>query len=168
MTTAAQALAGFRASSAGGQIIGYCYAPGAARWFALDATGAACGPGGPLGLAGVFEVRATDGNREFRWLQTAPGTGRTAVLAGTPQPVELPRQRRILAGAVISVRSSPAGPWACLFSARYGQAEVPVDASPGDRIGIESAEHVSEDAHGNLTVTDARWTGLRRIGDDRD
>ena len=161
MTTAAQAVADFRAGSANGRIIGYCYAPGAARWFALDATGAACGPDGPLNLDAMFEVHATDGSRELRWLRTAGGSGRTAVLADTPQPVPLPRQRRTLAGEVTGVRSTPAGPWAALFASRYGQADVPVDATPGDRIEIESAEYVTEDRHGNLTVTDARWIGLR-------
>lgn len=59
------------------------------------------------------------------------------------------------------MRSTPAGPWAALFASRYGQADVPVDATPGDRIEIESPEYVTEDRHGNLTVTDARWIGLR-------
>lgn len=94
MTTAAQGVAHFRAGCANGRIIGYCYAPGAARWFALDASGAACGPDGPLNLDAVFEVHATDGSRELRWLRTAGGSGRTAVLADTLQPVPLPRQRR--------------------------------------------------------------------------
>ena len=73
MTTAAQAVADFRAGNANGRIIGYCYAPGAAQWFALDASGAACGPDGPLNLDAVFEMHATDGSRELRWLRTAAG-----------------------------------------------------------------------------------------------
>ena len=168
MTTAAEALAAFHDAGGKGHVIGYCYAPGAARWFALDTGGAACGPDGPLDLAAVFEIHATDGARELRWLQTAAGAGRTAVLAETTHPVPLPPQRRKLAGEVIRVRSTPAGPWATLFTARYGQVEVPVGARPGDQIDIESAEYVTEDAHGNLTVTDARWIGLRPTGADHD
>ena len=116
----------------------------------------------------MFEIHATDRARELRWLQTAAGAGRAAVLAETPQPVPLPPQCRRLAGDVTQVRSTPAGPWATLFTARYGQADVPVGARPGDRIDIESAEYVTEDAHGNLTVTDARWIGLRPTGADHD
>lgn len=164
MTTAAEALAAFHDAGGKRRVIGYCYAPDAARWFALDTGGVACGPDGPLDLAAVFEIHATDGARELRWLQTVTGSGRTTVLPDTPQPVPLPPQRRKLAGEVVAVRSTPAGPWAALFSPRYGQVDVPVDAGPGDRIDIESAEDVAEDAHGNLTVTDARWIGLRPTG----
>lgn len=167
MTIAAEALAAFHDAAGKDRVIGYCYAPDAARWFALDAGGSACGPDGPFDLAAVFEIHATDGARELRWLQTA-GAGRTAVLADTPQPVPLPPQRRRLAGDVIDVRSTPAGPWATLFAARYGQVDVPVDARPGNRIDIESAEYVTEDTHGNLTVTDTRWIGLRPIGAHHD
>jgi CRISPR-associated protein (TIGR03984 family) len=168
MTTAAEALAGFHSASAGDQVIGYCYAPDAARWFVLDAAGAAWGPGGLADLSGVFELHATDGTRELRWLHEAGGSGRTAVLVDIPQPVALPPQRRLLAGEVTSMRGTPAGPWATVFTARYGQVDLPVDAAPGDRVQIESVEYVAEDTHGNLTVTDARWIGLRTTGANDD
>ena len=93
MTTAAEALAEFQGTGAG-RIVGYCYAPDAAFWFALDDEGAACGPDGPLDLSTVFEIHATDGSRELRWLQTTGGSGCSAVLADGPQPVSLPRQRQ--------------------------------------------------------------------------
>jgi hypothetical protein len=168
MITLAEALADFRAADAENRIVGYCYAPGAGNWFALDSAGVACGPGGPLDLDAVYEVHATDGGRELRWLQTAAGAGRTAVLADAPQPVRLPPQRRKLAGDVISAGSTSTGPWVTLFSPRYGQVDIPVEAAPGERVEIESAEYVTEDAHGNLTVAGTRWVGLRRTGAGHD
>ena len=161
MTTVSDALTAFRASGTGGRIIGYCYSPGQAEWFTLDPDDAACGPAGPLDLDAVFELHATDGARELRWLQTGDGDGRTAVLSDTPQPLSLPPQRRRLAGDVIGGRDTRTGAWATLFTPRYGQVDVPIGASPGDMVEIESAEYVTEDAHGNVSVTDARWVGLR-------
>lgn len=168
MTTAAAALAGFAAAAQGSRVIGYCYAPAAACWFALDRAGLACRPAGPLDLSAVFELRATDGERELRWLHEDAGLGRSVILTGLAQPVSVPPQRRLLAGSVVSARDTATGPWATLFDARYGPVDVPARAAKNDRIWIESAELVTEDKHGNLTVTGARWTGLTAAGGQHD
>ena len=89
MSTAAQALTEFH-NTAEGRVIGYCCAPETATWFALDTAGTARGPGGPIDLSAVFEIYATDGSRELRWLQGTAGSGSSAVLADNPQPVSLP------------------------------------------------------------------------------
>ena len=86
MTTAAAALAASRRprrAAGSSATVTRPPRPAGSRWTA----GPACRPAGPPDLSAVFELRATDGERELRWLHDDAGLGRSAILTGLPQPV---------------------------------------------------------------------------------
>lgn len=172
--TAAGALAWLGEAPSLRDVIGYLLAPRSADWFRRDAaSGEPHGPDGRLDLGAVFEIAATDGIRQLRWIHTRSGTGTAVVLAedpaalpaGEPLSASPPRIRlggpvhRLLAGSV----SQAGDGWARLTSARYAASDVPVTAVPGQRIWAEVAEYAVRDEHGNVSVADTLLTGLTAV-----
>ncbi len=82
--TAADALAWFaaRPAAAAGsrEVIGYLLAPDRAEWFRCEGA-VPHGPDGARDLAGAFEVCATDGAVQLRWVHQTSGHGRAVSLA---------------------------------------------------------------------------------------
>jgi len=166
--TAAEALAwittGRPSTTASSEpVIGYLLASDRAEWFRCEAA-APHGPGGPRDLGGVFEVFATDGATQLRWVHQASGVGRAVGLAedtaalppGEAVAMSPERHRldgtsqRLLAGQVTSAGEG----WARLVTARYAPCDVPVYADRDQQIWAEQAEYVASDEHGNLSVAD--------------
>jgi hypothetical protein len=172
--TAAAALAWFATGSdaAGdGELIGYLLAPDRAEWFRC-AEGVPHGPGGLLELGDAFEVFATTGHSQLRWVHQRSGTGPAVSLAedaaGLPpgDPVREPAATagtlagelrrlggvaaRMLAGQVTVAGSG----WATLVTARYSPCQVPVVAQEGQEVWAEMAEYAATDDHGNVSVAD--------------
>ncbi len=167
-----QALAWF--ATVAGPSIGYAYTPSTIGWFRTH-TGSpeAVGPDGPFDLSGVFELRASDGERELRWLHATDQRGTAVVLApegvatldghdvSPAGVVERPSTcSRYLAG---TVRRSGEG-WSELFSGRFGRLSVPLAAPARHRVALVTIEHLVEDKHGNCDIVDARWVGLSTGG----
>jgi hypothetical protein len=169
LVTAAEALAWLAAG--GGDVIGYLLAPDRAEWFRY-AVGIAHGPGGPRDLGAAYELYATTGSRQLRWLHQAGGAGQAVCLsqdpavlpageaAGTHHSAERRRldrtAERILAGRVVHSGDG----WATLATARYPSCDVPVNAEPGQEVWAALAEYAVRDDHGNLTVTDTLLLSL--------
>jgi hypothetical protein len=171
--TAAGALAWFAAPAAGGDVIGYSFGPDRAEWFRC-ADSAAHGPDGPRSLGGAFELFATAGTRQLRWLHRDAGRGWAVCLgedaAGLP-PEHLPGDpggdppprrrlpgttRRLLAGRVAGVRDG----WVRLVTARYPPCDVPVSAREGQDVWALLAEYAVTDRHGNVSVADTLLLSL--------
>jgi hypothetical protein len=167
--TASAALAWFAAGQAGP--VGYLLAPGRAEWFRC-AGQAAHGPDGPRDLGDAYELFATAGTRQLRWLHQGGGNGQAVCLGEDPstlaagQPARAadsaerrrfgPTAERVLAGRVIGVRDG----WATLATARYPSCDVPVAASVGQEVWAVLAEYAVQDAHGNISVTDTLLLSL--------
>ncbi len=165
--TAADALAWFaaRPAAAAGsrEVIGYLLAPDRAEWFRCEGA-VPHGPDGARDLAGAFEVCATDGAVQLRWVHQTSGHGRAVSLAedsaalppGQAIPASPERRRlegtpeRVLAGRVAAARDG----WAALVTARYAPCDVPVTAATGQEVWAELAEYAVCDEHGNLSVAD--------------
>lgn len=177
LATAADTLAWFAAHTArvpaAGDVIGYLLAPGDAQWF-RHTGGVARGPDGHRDLAGAFELFATCGATQLRWLHQDGGQGTGVCLSEDTgalppgEPVTRPgghagRQRldgtaaRVLAG---EVTSSPAAGWARLVTARYAPCDVPVTARPRQQVWALLTEYTVQDTHGNLSVADTLLVSL--------
>lgn len=187
--SAAEALAAF-ARQVDCPSIGFCYSATAARWFRLDASGAAsfctgdqpagfaadqpaaAGAAAPADLTGVFELRAFTRSHELRWYNTAGGCGPAVVVTeGEDSALRVRRlsggpYRRLLWGTVAGCSDG----WVVLHDARIGALRVPLDrpAPHGARIWLEAVEYVDEDDHGNLAVVDERLVGLVVTTDHND
>jgi hypothetical protein len=194
---AADALAWFaggpRSSATGTEtVIGYLLAPDRAEWFrcVVDEPGRteAHGPDGGCDLDGAFELFATDGARQLRWLHDADGAGTAVSLAEDAadlpdgEEIAVATQRRRLvdtgtgtgtaggtgatgtpatAARLLAGRVVAASNgWATLVTARYSPCEVPVAAAAGDEVWARLAEYAVRDGHGNLTVVDTLLLGL--------
>lgn len=167
--TAAQALAWFCEPADDHTVIGYTLAPDRAEWFRCQGV-TPHGPRNARNLTGVFELFATSGRRQLRWVQQAGGRGRAIALAedagllpdGTAVRTKQVPDRlegvatRLLAGLVTEAHDG----WATLASARYTSYEVPVAAKEDQEVWAEQAEYVVRDHHGNLSVTDTLLLGL--------
>ena len=174
--TASSAVAWFTASRpveaegrSGGGAIGYLLAPDRAEWFRCPGEGVR-GPDGPRDLAGAFEVYATGGGGQLRWVHQDDGEGWAVSLSedaatlpeGTPVSAGPERRRlagtadRLLAGRVVEVRAG----WATLATARYAPYAVPVRADVGQEVWAELAEYAVSDEHGNLSVIDTLLLSL--------
>jgi len=153
----------------GGGVIGYLLAADQADWFRC-AGAVPHGPGGPRELAGAFEVFATAGAGQLRWVHEAGGRGWAVSLSedaaalpqGTPLGNGPDRRRlagtaaRLLAGRVISAGDG----WATLATARYAPCDVPVHATRDQEVWAELAEYAVSDGHGNLSVIDTLLLSL--------
>lgn len=168
--TAADALAWFIEEAAGRSVTGYLYAPADALWFRCHGP-VPHGPGAERDLTPVFEIFATDGSRQLRWIHRTSGTGEAITLAedpgllppGTAMTTVPVRTRlggvatRMLAGLVLESHDG----WASLASARYAPCDVPVSASRGQEVWADLAEYSVTDEHGNVSVTDTLLLGLQ-------
>ena len=171
--TAADAVAWFATSSPPGrQTVGYVLSAKAATWLRLGSDGTVetvCAPGDVLTEA--YEGVCFDGLRELRWLRTPDGRG-PAVVVGE-EPASLPpgesvtadppprrggTQARLLAG---TVRADRTAGWSVLHSERYATAHLPVVATAGQVLLVETVEYLGEDAHGNRDIADTRTVELR-------
>lgn len=171
--TAAGALAWFatgRDTTPNGELIGYLLAPDRAEWFRC-ADGVPHGPGAPRDLNDAFEVFATTGYRQLRWVHQRSGAGAAISLAedaamlppGDPAEERTPGgtapgELRHLGGAaarMLAGRVTVAGDgWATLVTARYSPCQVPVAAHTGQEVWAELAEYAVTDDHGNVSVAD--------------
>ncbi len=156
-------------AGAGQDVIGYLLAADRAEWFRCEGE-TARGPDGPRELAGAFELFATSGAGQLRWLQEDGGRGWAVCLseaaAGLPDGQRLvakPERRRLagtaerlLAGRVTAARDG----WATLTTARYAPCEVPAGAVAGQEVWAELAEYGVSDEHGNLSVIDTLLLSL--------
>ncbi|MFE9187801.1 CRISPR-associated protein Csx19 [Micromonospora haikouensis] len=172
--TAADAVAWFASNTPpSGRVIGYALSARAATWLRVGSDGAVETTGSPGGvLAEAYEMVLFDGERELRWLRSPDGRG-TAIAVGE-NPADLPpgddvtadppprrgdeTHTRLLAG-----RPHPHDRtgWTVLRSERYAAAHLPVPATGGDVLVVETVEYLVEDEHGNVDVADTRTIGLR-------
>jgi hypothetical protein len=174
--SAAQALAWFAATpgSADREVIGYLLAADQAEWFRWE-DGVPRGPDGLRDLDGAFELFATSGASQLRWVHEADGAGWAVSLAEDPAalpagqpPPHAPglgaRERRRLAGTATRMLAGHviAGKdgWATLATARYPRCDVPVTAQRDQEVWAELAEYVITDEHGNLSVADTLLLSL--------
>jgi len=153
----------------GGGVIGYLLAADRADWFRC-AGPVPHGPTGPRELAGAFEVFATAGSVQLRWVHEADGLGWAVSLSEDPavlpagQPLAGGPERRrrpgtvsrLLAGRVVTAGDG----WATLATARYAPCDVPVNAARDQEVWAELAEYAVSDEHGNLSVTDTLLLSL--------
>ena len=175
--TAAGALAWFTSGprpAPGGPVIGYLLAPARAEWFRCDSTASGgsvpYGPDDPRDLGDAFEVFATDGTKQLRWLHVDSGTGTAVTLAedtawlppGQALAADPERRRmegtaaRLLAGRVVTAKDA----WVTLATARYAPCDVPVTAAIGQEVWASQAEYAVSDEHGNLSVVDTLLLAL--------
>ncbi|MDR0959179.1 MAG: hypothetical protein LBM23_02300 [Propionibacteriaceae bacterium] len=131
-------------------------------------------------LATVFEARLFTGDAELRWtFDQEHQWGRSIVWGpgatkGMPtsdatitvderfpsshRPRALPESHRLFWGTVVQVKHG----WAQLTEARLGSFWVPCpNAKAGGPVYLRQVEYtVTEPQHGNVSVTDVRFTGL--------
>ena len=175
--TTAGALAWFASgqqSAPGSPVIGYLLAPARAEWFRCGSTASGgsvpYGPDDIRDLGDAFEVFATDGTRQLRWLHVDSGTGTAVTLAedttwlppGQALAADPERRRveataaRLLAGRVVAAKDG----WVTLATARYAPCDVPVTAAIGQEVWASQAEYAVSDEHGNLSVVDTLLLAL--------
>lgn len=119
----------------------------------------------------VFEVRAFDGQTEWRWLK---GGGSGAADPSMGRFVEVSDEAMLKEGFMLATEpvqyllwgaqhQSGRPEWCRLSEDRIGSLDVPFpDSSDAEqRLAVEAVEYLAEDAHGNIRVADQRLCGFR-------